>query len=209
MRRTPVLLALLLVALVPVACGGDDDEQADAPAAEDTSEVDGADGPAGTVTAEEYAEGVCTSIGGWFEGIAASTRTLAQEFTGTDDPAAGKELVLAFLDDAIGLTDDLSTDLEAAGVPDTETGPETAEKLLAGNADVRQLFADARADTEALATEDRAALETGLDDVFTSLQESATAVAATREDVLSSVDDPELTEAFEASETCQEADPAG
>ena len=233
MRRSPALLALLLLVVPLASCGGDDDEAAqdetttasetdgesesetDAESETDTeseseTERSGSGGAGGgAVPADEYAEGVCTSIGTWYDGIETATRKLAREFPATDDPGTGRGLVLDFLDDAIGLTDDLTTNLEGVGVPDTETGPETAGKLLDGNADVRQLFVNARADTEALATEDRNELESGLQDVFASLQESATAVTATREEVLSSVDDPELIEAFEASPACQEADPTG
>ena len=87
-------------------------------------------------------------------------------------------------------------------MPDTPTGQETADKLVGGIEDVRDLFSEARDDTAALPTEDEEAIVTGLQDIGTALQESATAVGANFEEVLSSVDDPELAEAFETTPSC-------
>jgi len=241
-RRSPALLALLLL-VAPVACGSDDEAARDETGAPDETEApdetgapdeteasteapdetegasepddgdastEGSGGSAGTVPAGEYAEGVCTSISTWYQEIETSSRALVEGASATaEDPATGKQLVVDFLDDAIGLTDVLTTDLEDAGVPDTETGPETADTLLGGIGDVQELFSGARADTEALPVDDEEALVTGLQDVGAGLQESATAVGANLEEVLSSVDDPELAEAFDAAPSCQELNPAG
>ena len=231
MRRSPALLALVL--LVPLAaCGGDDDEAAqddqetevpesetepeeaagsetesEPAASEDGTESEsegsspGAEG--GEVSADAYADGVCTSITSWYESIETSSRDLVEEAeTLSADPATGKEIVLGFLQDTIGLTDTLVTDLERVGVPDTPTGQETADKLVSGIGDVRDLFSQARDDTAALPTEDEEAIVTGLQDIGTALQESATAVGANFSEVLTSVDDPELSEAFETTPSC-------
>jgi hypothetical protein len=125
------------------------------------------------------------------------------------DPAAGKALVVEFLDEAIGLTDGLVADLEGAGVPDTGAGEETADRLVAGIGDVRTLFVDARDDTAALPTEDREVLDTGLEDIGASLQDSATAVGANFQEVLTSIEDPVLADAFETVGPCQELATAG
>lgn len=230
-RRTTLLLALAL--LVPIAaCGGDDEEastpvtdadgsetesegsegsesesEGSAPESESEGSGSGDDGAGagGTASADEYADGVCRSIGGWYGEIdTASTSLVDEASTISDDPAAGKQLVLAFLDDAVGFTETLITDLEGAGVPDTESGPETADKLVSGIEDVRLLFQGARDDTEALPADDPQALGTGLQDIGSALQESATAVGANFEEVLSSVDDPELAEAFETAQSCSD-----
>lgn len=229
MRRSPALLALLLLVVPLASCGGDDDEAAqdetttasetdgesesetDAESETDTeseseTERSGSGGAGGgAVPADEYAEGVCTSIGTWYDEIETSSRDLVEGASDTtNDPATGKQLVVDFLDDAIGLTDDLTSDLEGLGYPDTETGQDTAEELVTGIGDVNELFSEARADSEALPVDDEEALVTGLQDIGASLQESATAVGANLEAVLSSVDDPELAQAFEASPTCAE-----
>ena len=224
MRRSPALLALLL--LLPIAsCGGDDDEAATDEAetqtesgtetesesesegdseSESETERSGSGGGSGAaVPADEYAEGVCTSIGTWYEEIQSSSRSLAESAnTTSSDPAAGKQLIVDFLDEAIGLTDDLTTDLEGLGHPDTETGQETAADLVSGIGDVSELFSGARADTEALPVDDEEGLRAGLQDIGASLQESATAVGANLQEVLSSADDPELGEAFDAAPSC-------
>ncbi|MDQ3385797.1 MAG: hypothetical protein M3503_07300 [Actinomycetota bacterium] len=229
MRRSPALLALVL--LVPLAaCGGDDDEAAQddqetevsesetEPAETESSETesDGTEseserssgGEGGEVSADAYADGVCTSISGWYESIESSSRDLVEEAgTLSADPATGKEIVLRFLDDTIDLTETLVADLEEVGVPDTSTGQETADKLVSGIGDVRDLFSQARDDTAALPTEDEEAIVSGLQDIGTALQESATAVGANFEEVLSSVDDPELAEAFETTPSCSELTP--
>ncbi len=203
MRRSPLLLALL--ALAPLAaCGGDDDEPAaseSTASTETTADTDADD----AVAPDDYAEGVCGAIAGWYDDIdVASTSLVDDANTLSEDPAAGKDLVVAFLDDAIAFTDDLVEDLEDAGAPDTETGEDTAEKLVTGIEDVRELFVGAREDTEALPADDPMALGSGLQDIGAALQESATAVGAQFEEVLSSVDDPELGEAFEGAAACRD-----
>lgn len=200
MRRSALVLALALLA----ACGGGgDDEAAGRSETAQTSTVGG--GTVGGVTPEDYAGDVCRSIGSWYDEIdQASTALLADADQIEEDPAAGKALVVGFLDDAIGFTDGLIAGLEEAGVPETDGGQRTADELVAGIEEVRELFRGARDDTEALPTDDPQALGTGLQDIGAALQDSATAVGANFEAVLSSVDDPELASAFQDAPACQE-----
>ena len=207
MRRSATFLALLL--LVPAAaCGGDDDGDAAAGSgttAEDTTTT------AGAVAPDAYAADVCGSIGSWYDRINAASTTLVEDASAADqqDPAAGTQLVIGFLDDAISFTDGLVADLERAGVPDTEAGAETSDRLVAGIEDVRTLFLDARNDTAALPTEDPEIVATGLEDIGASLQDSATAVGANFQEVLTSIDDPALSDAFETAGPCQELAASG
>jgi hypothetical protein len=215
-RRSTVLLALLLL-LPAAACGGGDDGDADDAATSTTAaptteapetgtETETEQAGAGTATPDAYAADVCGSIGGWYDEINTASTALVQDAGSLteEDPSAGKDLVVTFLDDAIGFTDDLIVDLEAAGVPDTESGEETAERLVAGIGDVRALFSGARDDTAALPADDPQAVAAGLQDIGTALQESATAVGANFQEVLGSIEDPELSEAFETAAPCQE-----
>ncbi len=237
MRRTATVLALLL--LVPAAaCGGDEDETtaedttttepARAERTETESETEtetetetgteseaerrSAEGSStGAVAPDAYAADVCGAIGSWYDQINTASTALVEDAGAGDqqDPAAGKALVVGFLDRAIALTEDLVTDLEGAGVPDTAAGEETADRLVAGIEDVRTLFVDARDDTTALPTDDRAVLERGLEDIGTSLQDSATAVGSNFQEVLTSIEDPVLADAFESVGPCQELATAG
>jgi hypothetical protein len=217
-RRSTTLLALLLL-LPAAACGGGDDGDDDAatsttaaptteaPETETETETETEEEQAeGTATPDAYAADVCGSIGGWYDEINTASTALVQDAGSLteEDPSAGKDLVVTFLDDAIGFTDDLIVDLEAAGVPDTESGEETAERLVAGIGDVRALFSGARDDTAALPADDPQAVAAGLQDIGTALQESATAVGANFQEVLGSIEDPELSEAFETAAPCQE-----
>jgi hypothetical protein len=163
------------------------------------------------VAPDAYAADVCGAIGDWYDQIDTASTALVQDAGAADpqDPAAGKALVVEFLDEAIGLTDGLVADLEGAGVPDTGAGEETADRLVAGIGDVRTLFVDARDDTAALPTEDREVLDTGLEDIGASLQDSATAVGANFQEVLTSIEDPVLADAFETVGPCQELATAG
>ena len=230
MRRSPALSALLLLVAL-TACGGDDEEAAQDDQQTEATESEGepeeaepseaepseteseapeseAGGGGGEVSADAYADGVCTSISSWYQSIETSSRDLVEEAeTLSADPVTGKEIVLGFLQDTIGLTDTLVTDLERVGVPDTPTGQQTADELVSGIGDVRDLFSQARDDTAALPTEDEEAIVTGLQDIGTALQDSATAVGARFEEVLSSEDDPELAEAFETTPSCSELQP--
>lgn len=199
MRRSPLLFALLALAAV-TACGGGDDE----PAA-GTSDITTTEPDDGRAEPAVYAEDVCGSIGDWYGRIEKASADLVEDANAlTDDAAAGKELVLDFLDDAIDFTDDLVEDLDDAGVPDTDAGESASEKLVAGIEDVRALFQGARDDTEALPVDDPQALGAGLQEIGAALEESSAAVGENFEEVLASVDDPELGEAFETAPSCSE-----
>lgn len=218
MRRSTAIPTLLLLVTL-VACGGDDESAAPTSttttttAADEETTTTTAAGESESEPASEgdgstdaYADGVCRSISSWYDEIeSASTALVADAESLTDEePAVGKELALSFLDDAIGLTDGLIADLEEAGVPDTESGPETADRLVVGISDVRVLFQGARDDTAALPADDPLALGTGLQDIGATLEESAIAVGDNLAQVLSSVQDPELADAFESAASCQE-----
>ncbi|MEX2659676.1 MAG: hypothetical protein WD232_08260 [Acidimicrobiales bacterium] len=196
------LLVLTLAALVSVAsCGGGDDEPAAGTSEVTTTEVDDDDRTEPAV----YAEDVCGSIGVWYGRIEKASAELVEDANAlSDDAAAGKELVLDFLDDAIGFTDELVDELDDAGVPDTDSGESASDKLVAGIEEVRMLFQGAREDTEALPVDDPQALGAGLQEIGAALEQSSTAVGENFEEVLASVEDPELGEAFEGATSCGE-----
>lgn len=230
MSRRATIAALLVTISLVAACGGDDEEDAaldDATTTTEaevgtttseaettttestttestttTAEPDGAD--AGTTTPDDYAEQVCSSIDDWFVDVSTASEGLTAEAGAlAEEPTAGKALVLAFLDEVIGHTEDLQDELGDAGVPDTPTGEEVASDLLASIGDVTGLFGQARVETEALPDGDLQAVGTGLQEIGATLQDSADSVGAGVERALTAADDPELRDALNGAPACR------
>ena len=208
MRRRATLLLAVLLALPVAACGGDDDgdDAARITTTSTTSTTTGAPEVASGTSASAYAGAVCSSIGAWYERIDTAGMSFVADADEVDgeDPAADKARVLAFLDEVLASTDALLAELEGAGAPGTETGPEAARRLLEGITEVRALFAGAREETAGLPDDDAQALAAGREGIGEALQESALTLYEQLQEALAPADDAELSDAFRSTTACQD-----
>ena len=183
MRRKLAAVVVPLGMLVMGACSGGDSGDV---------ETD-------TVSATEYATGVCSAIAGWVDDI----RGLNEELQGNLDPAnldSLKDVMVGFLGDVTAATDAVIDEAEAAGVPDVEDGDATADAVLAALRDSRAVFVDARDRVQGLSTADPAAFAAELETLGTDIQTSMSGIGSE----LGQFESQELNEASENVPECDE-----
>jgi len=201
-RRSPVkdrLLRVLvlgvLAALVLGACGGDDDGNS-GPATGDAADTQ-------NVPVDDYAADVCTALATWLADFQERASGLLQ--LEPNERRAEKKQLQEFLGNTADKADDLITAIEAAGVPDTPNGKESAEGILNGFERVSAIFVEAERQIRELRPDKPTAFEQGMQELATRLQEASSQAAAS----IGSAKSEELTKAFEESEECSRLRSAG
>lgn len=194
-KHLRVLALALLVALILAACGGDDGGG---------GEEAGEEAAAETVSVDEYAGEVCSALAAWVTDIQDRASTITE---GIDpgDAEAGKERLEEFIGDTVTGTEELISNVEAAGIPDTDGGEEAAEQIQSGLEQVKTILEDAQDQIADLPTDDPQAFGTGAQEIATSLQEATGEAAG----AIDSANSEELTEAFGNNEDCSQYSGAG
>jgi hypothetical protein len=190
MRGKLSALLLPMAVLVAGACSGTDG------GAGDGAEPD-------TVSATEYATGVCGAIGGWVDDIQGLNADL-QASLDPNDIDALKDVMVDFLDDVVTATDSAISEVEAVGVPDVEDGEAASETVLTALRDSKAIFEDARDRVEELSTADPAAFGEELQTLGTDLQTSMSGIGSELDQFAS----PELDEAANDVPACDEVSSA-
>jgi hypothetical protein len=186
MRNKLATLVVPLGMLVMGACSGGD------------GGTDGG-GEADTVSATEYATGVCTAISGWVDDI----QGLNQDLQANLDPTSMdslKDAMVGFLEDVTTATDSVISDVEAVGIPDVEDGQAAADAVLSALRDSRAVFADAHDRVEGLSTDDPAAFAEELETLGTDIGSSMSGIGGELDQFAS----PELDEVSQDIPECQE-----
>jgi len=159
----------------------------------------GTDGEVETVSATEYATGVCGAIAGWVDDI----QGLNQDLQANLDPTSLdslKDAMVGFLEDVTAATDSVIDEVEAVGIPDVEDGQAAADAVLSALRDSRDVFADAHDRVEGLSTADPAAFGEELQTLGTDLQSSMSGIGGELDQFAS----PELDEVSKDIPECQE-----
>jgi hypothetical protein len=183
MRRKLSAMVLPVAVLVTGACSGDG----------------GGGTEPNTVTATEYATGVCGAVAGWVDDI----QGLNEDLQGSLDPNdldALKGVMVGFLDDVVTATDSAISEVEAVGVPDVEDGEAAAETVLTALRDSKAVFEDARDRVDGLSTADPAAFSEELQALGTDLQTSMSGIGGQLDQFAS----PELKEAANDVPACDQ-----
>jgi hypothetical protein len=187
MRKRMATLVIPLGMLLMGACSGDGGSGTDGEV-----ELD-------TVSATEYATGVCGAISGWVDEI----QGLNQDLAANLDPSSAeslKDAMVGFLEDVTAATDSVIAEVEAVGIPDVEDGQAAADAVLSALRDSQSVFADARDRVQGLSTADPAAFGEELQTLGTDLQSSMSGIGGELDQFAS----PELDEASKDIPECQE-----
>jgi hypothetical protein len=185
-RLAGVALVALGCAVVAAACGGGDGTSS--PATTQAARVPVAD----------WVGTVCTSVDTW-------QKRLTQEAPDISDPndlLAAKRAVVVYLGKAIAATQKMVAEIKAAGVPDTDKGEEIASSFTSALGSVEQAFQKARSDTQALPTDDAAALAKGLESVGTDLTTAGTRIGGTFDQIAKKYPSADLGAAAQKNEAC-------
>ncbi|MGH2754245.1 MAG: hypothetical protein ACRDLB_07395 [Actinomycetota bacterium] len=173
-KRMHLVSAAVGMAFVAGACGGGDGGS-------------GAD-------PNSYANDICTAVGDWVSAIQEG----AASITESNDPASGVQALQSFLDNAVSDTENLISEVEAAGAPDVDGGEEFADDLRAAFEEARTVLEQARDDVADLPTDDPTAFGEAASELGASVQEALGAVG----DELQEPEAEELGAAFEEEEAC-------
>jgi hypothetical protein len=185
MRGKLSAVLLPMAVLVAGACSGTD-------GGGDGTEPD-------TVSATEYATGICGAIAGWADDIQALNEDL-QASLDPNDLDALQDVMVDFLDDVVTATDSAISEVEAVGVPDVEGGQAAAGAVLTALRDSKTIFEDARDRVDGLSTADPAAFGEELQTLGTDLQTSMSGIGGQLDQFAS----PELDEAADDVAECDE-----
>ena len=154
-----------------------------------------------TVSATEYATGVCGAIAGWVDDIQGLNQDLQANLgpVSTDIDAL-KEVMVGFLEDVTAATESVIDEVEAVGIPDVEDGQAAGDAVLTALSDSRDVFQDAHDRVEGLSTADPAVFGEELQTLGTDLQSSMSGIGSELDQFAS----PELDEASKDIPECQE-----
>jgi hypothetical protein len=148
--RTRLIAVAAVVALcstVLAACGGG--------GSTDTSGASGASGAAGAgqVSAADYVASVCIAVGD-FQSTITNDQEAAQQgvTTSGNDLGAVKDQLSKFVSQVAGATQQLATDVKAAGTPDVPNGDQLASQLNDALDQITTAFQAAEKKVDALPT---------------------------------------------------------
>lgn len=189
-RRLTACLAAPLLAAALTGCGGGS-----------ASNDGGAGGaPTQTVSADEYASGVCRSVSGWLKGLSKESSKLVQGMSSGTSPEEGKTALVSFFGSAAQRTDALVTEVEKVGAPDVEGGAKASADLLDGLARTKQSFDSAQSKAQDLPTNSQQEFQAGAQAISSTLQQETSGIQDSMDVAKRSQD---LKEAFKDAKECQ------
>ena len=184
MFRSRTITLIAASALLVTACGDDDD---------------GGGGGGESVSAGDYASDICAAFLGWRDSIQERQQDLQEGLSPGISPQEGREALGGFLGDAVNASDELVTNVEEAGTPDTENGDKAATALQDAAQEARDELEEARADVADLPTNDRKAFSAAADQLGEGVKNALSQVGGGLEDIES----PDLDKAFDEESACK------
>jgi len=179
--RSKLILLIAVLALFVSACGDDDDGGGD------------------TVSVNDYASDICTAFTGWTQAIQDRQTDLQEGLQPGASPEEGRDALQGFLDDAVAASDELVSNVEDAGVPDTENGEEAADALQSAAEGARDQLEEAQSGVADLPVDSPEAFSAAADEFGNEVRSALEGVGEGIDDI----DTPELDQAIEEVEACQ------
>jgi hypothetical protein len=149
-----------------------------------------------------WAGSVCGPVGSWLTGINDLGAQLSTDVQGIADLEEGRDLLVTFMEDVVGLTDDMLGSVEDAGAPDIERGDELAADLLTALEPVKATFEDAVVEAQNLPTDDADTFSAAATELGNSITGSQGEFQAQFDALQQEYDSPEINEAFETVPAC-------
>jgi hypothetical protein len=182
-RRSRLALAVAggVAAMALAACGGGSDGSSSA-----------------TTPAAEWVASVCGAISTWKTELTSG----APDFSQVTDVESTKQTLGDYLEQVKVSTDTLIADIEAAGTPDVENGEAIAQEFKANLATVGDSFQQAKADLDALSTNDPAAFASGLQEIAGALTTAGSEAGQAFDKLATEYPDSGLDEAAADAPAC-------
>lgn len=168
------VVAVALLTLGPLACGGD----GDGASAQGSSTGPSTPTPPSDVPVETYLEGLCTAVGDYQDDLTTLSDDLQARLDAVGSPDDVKDLLVEFLDQAVTSSQGIAEEVRALGVPDVESGEQIATTFINAFERVEDLFATSKSDVEGLSTDDPEALAEGFQEIATNLEAGGEEIAS-------------------------------
>jgi hypothetical protein len=210
-RWEGIALALLLAAcaLALSACGGGNNATTQAQTeTQTTTEREGTQaetkatettGAANTVSPERYIASYCSSAKSALRQMETSTKEFRASLSTASSVADLRKSFVAYVDDAVVVTDRLTGSVRRAGTPDVEKGAQLAAGVRRSLREFRSLIVRLRLQVKKLPVDDAAVLNRRLQAIGASLQPQIAALAKT----FDRPSTPELRRAVRNSPACR------
>jgi len=189
MRKTLSIITVAAALTLLGACGasggsdGSSDEKTTTTAADkdavtttEAEETTTTEADDDAVEVAEWADGFCGSFTTWLEDIQSASSDVGGQVTPGDIESA-KTAISGLFGTASDATQTLISDLEAGGAPDIEDGDQLVADLIEKFEAFDAASQDAKADTEALATDDIATFQADAEELTTRFQDEVNTVA--------------------------------
>jgi hypothetical protein len=204
MRKTISIVAAVAALTFLGACGtsGGDDSSDDttttAAASEETTtteaeETTTTEADSDTVEVSEWAASFCGSFDTWLGEIEDASSSVGDNITPGDVEGA-KDAIAGLFGTASDATQTLIAEMEAAGAPDIEDGDQLVEDLIEKFNAFDEAALDAKADSEALSTDDLTAFQADAEALTTRFQDEVNTVADSFSEIDADYPSQELNE---------------
>jgi polyhydroxyalkanoate synthesis regulator phasin len=180
MRKTLSILVAVAALTFLGACGAsggsDDAKKADSTTTAAPKDTTTTTEATKTVEVAAWADSFCGSFGTWLDEIKTASSGVSDSVTPGDIPSA-KTAIAGLFGTASTATQTLIDELEAAGAPDIDDGDQLVDDLIEKFQAFDTAAQKAKADTEALATDDITTFQSSADDLTTTFQDEVDKVA--------------------------------
>jgi hypothetical protein len=174
-RRALAVAGICAAVVLAASCGGDDDSESASPAT-------------------EWAGSFCTALGTWGNELQRATQTLVL--------SPSTETVQEAGDDIRTATDELVTELDALGAPDTESGQEVVDAVDELTTTLDDQVSEVEETIESLGDSEETGVSTTVPAISQAFAEMRLASASALQTIQTAAADSELTDAFEQASSC-------
>jgi hypothetical protein len=165
----------------------------------------GGGGSSASASPETWASDVCSAASSWMTDL----QTQSESLEGTMEEASSiedvRDRLVEFVDGAIERTDEMLSEIEAAGSPDVENGEQLAEDFREVLANFSTALDEVRTTAEGL-SDDPAQFAEGVQQIAATMAEVGGDIQEGMDDLREQAGSDELNEAFDSETSCQELD---
>ena len=152
-----------------------------------------------SVAVEDYANDLCTALTRWTDTLRDRQAELQQEAASGAAPQVSRDALQRFVDGAVDASEQLVSDVDAAGVPDIDDGEEVADAFREAVEETLSQIEQAQADVGDIPTDTPSEYRTAVDEFLTELQSTLEGI----DEHVQDIDAPELDLALDEASACQ------
>jgi hypothetical protein len=165
--------------------------------------LSGCGGGSAKVSANSYADSVCSNVKTWFDAIRQRATAIQTAVSPGTSAQKGQQVLGSYLDGVISDTKTMVSGIQGAGRPDVPNGDKLASTLLSGLQQAESAFEDARNKVDQLPTSSRSAFSHAAEQLSTTIQSEAAGITQ----AFSGLRSPQLDRAFRSASACRTPTP--